>query len=124
METLNIAVVGLGRVGAVFFEQMLPLKNKGIEIACVVERNETAGKVLAIQAGIRAVSIDELIASGNAVDIIFDLTGSTETRRELREKLAAANNHYTTIATEAIAHMMWKMMGSKDLPDIHGKGGY
>ncbi|MDP1709013.1 MAG: Gfo/Idh/MocA family oxidoreductase [Gammaproteobacteria bacterium] len=124
METLNIAVVGLGRVGTVFLERILLHKSKGIEVTCVVERNETSGKASASQAGIRVASVGELIAAGNAVDIIFDLTGSTETRRELREQLAATNNRHTTIATEAIAHMMWKMMGDTDLPEHHGKGGY
>lgn len=124
MDTLMIAVVGLGRVGTVFLKQILLAKTKGIEVGYVVERNETEGKVAAAQAGIQLVDIDSLIAAGDEVDIIFDLTGSTETRRELREKLAASNNRYTTIATEAIAHMIWKMMGGKDLPDVHGKGGY
>lgn len=47
MDTLKIAVVGLGRVGTVFLKQMLLAKTKGIEVGYVVERNETEGKVAA-----------------------------------------------------------------------------
>lgn len=124
MESQKIAVIGLGRVGSAFLEQMLALKDKGIQITYAIEQSETPGKLLAKQAGIRLLTLDQLIALGSEVDIIFDLTGNAEARRELREKLAASHNRHTTIAPEAIARMMWTAMGGKALPDVHGKKGY
>lgn len=122
MDTQKIAVIGLGRVGSAFLEKMLTFKDKGIQIAYTVECNETPGKLLAKKAGIKISTMDELIALGSEVDIIFDLTGIAEVRKELREKLAAANNRHTIIAPEAIARMLWTAMGGKPLPDVHGNG--
>ena len=85
-------------------------------------RPETPGKLFAKKAGIKTSTIDELIALGDEVDIIFDLTGIAEVRKELREKLATTNNRHTIIAPEAIARMLWTAVGGKPLPDVHGNG--
>lgn len=120
-----IAIVGLGRMGSAFLEELMCVVEKGMKVAYAVEKNDTPGRRMAETYHVNIVSIDQLIAEGDKVDVIFDLTGSTETRKELREKLHACGNRHTVIAPESIARMMWAIMADeKMLPDVHERKGY
>lgn len=125
MEKQSIAIVGLGKMGSAFLEELLGQPNEGVEIVAVVEKNNTAGLALAKARGIENLSIDELIAIGDDLDILFDLTGAAEVRQELRDKLHAAGNRHTIIATENIARMVWTLISSgAEMPSAHAKTGY
>ncbi|MEN6587215.1 MAG: hypothetical protein ABFE02_14340 [Sulfuricella sp.] len=125
MQKQKVAIVGLGRVGSAFLDELLCLTGKGVKVAYAVEKNDTPGKKAAEAAGVKILSIDELIALGEDVDIVFDLTGIAEVRKELREKFFASNNRHTVIAPESIAHFLWSIMSDASLPVIEGrKTGY
>ncbi len=87
MEKQSIAIVGLGKMGSAFLAELLGQPNDAVEIIAVVEKSDTAGLALAKSRGIRNISIDQLIAMGKDLDILFDLTGEDTVRQELREKL-------------------------------------
>lgn len=125
MEKQSIAIVGLGKMGSAFLAELLGQPNEGVEIVAVVEKSDTAGLALAKSRGIRNISIDQLIAMGKALDILFDLTGEETVRQELREKLRAADNHHTIVATENIARMVWALIASgAELPISNANAGY
>jgi homoserine dehydrogenase len=96
MDNQKIAIIGLGRIGSAFLRNML-------------DRRE------------RVLSLDQIIALGSGVDILFDLTGIPAVRREIREKLMAQGNHHTVIASETIARLIWVMTSDDDLPVIAGR---
>ncbi|MDX2055666.1 MAG: NAD(P)-binding domain-containing protein [Polyangiaceae bacterium] len=121
MEQQNIAIIGLGRIGSAFLEEMLKKKAGGIRIACVAEFNETAGRALAEANGIQVVTLDDIVAMGNDIDVIFDLTGLPTVRKELREKLTTANNRHTVIASETIMRVIWALISDSSLPFIAGR---
>lgn len=122
----SIAIVGLGRVGSVFLEELLGQSGKGIDIVAVAEKGKTAGSALAETRGIQNLSIDQLVAKGNAIDILFDLTGVAAVRQELRDKLQTAGNRHTVIASESVANLVWALIakGAAELPNVHAKTGY
>ena len=125
MEKQSIAIVGLGKMGSAFLEELLGQPNDGVEIVAVVEKNNTAGLTLAKARGIRNISIDELIAMGDDLNILFDLTGVDTVRQELRDKLRAAGNRHTIIATENVARMIWTLISSgAEMPSAQFKTGY
>lgn len=125
MSKQSIAIVGLGRVGSVFLEELLRRPNKNIVVVAVAETGDTSGKASAKAHDIPVVDIDALIAQGDKIDILFDLTGVPAVRKELREKLMAAENRHTIIATESIAQLIWSLIaGDVALPSVHGKTGY
>jgi predicted dehydrogenase len=125
MQKQSIAIVGLGRVGSVFLDKLLKQANKGIAIVAVAEKGATAGAALAKANGITNVSLDQLVAQSDKIDILFDLTGLAEVRKELREKLMAAGNQHTVIATESIASFIWLLISDGEtLPNVHAKTGY
>jgi predicted dinucleotide-utilizing enzyme len=124
MEKQNVAIIGLGRIGSAFLGAMLG-KQRNINLACVAETGNTPAKAQAAAAGIRVASLDEILAMGTGIDIIFDLTGIPAVRKELREKLLATSNSHTVIASETIARLIWSLISDADLPVIEGrKTGY
>jgi predicted dehydrogenase len=124
MSKQNIAVIGLGRIGSAFLGAMLQ-KKQSINLCCVAERMDTPAKAQAAAAGIKISTLEEIVAMGDAIDVIFDLTGIPDVRRELREKLLTSNNSHTVIASETIARLIWSLISDEALPVIEGrKTGY
>ena len=125
MQKQSIAIVGLGRVGSVFLEKLLGQSNKGVSIIAVAEKGQTAGTSLAKAHNIENLNIDQLVAKGGNIDILFDLTGLPAVRQELREKLMASGNRHTVIATESVASLIWVLISEgENLPNVHVKTGY
>jgi pyrroline-5-carboxylate reductase len=125
VEQQRIAIIGLGRIGSAFLSQMLQKRSQGIELVCAAEAADTPGRQQAVQADIALKSLDEIVALGNRIDVIFDLTGLPEVRRELRDKLVAAKNAHTVIASETIVRVIWALISQDALPVIQGrKTGY
>jgi predicted dinucleotide-utilizing enzyme len=124
MSKQNIAIIGLGRVGSAFLGAMLQ-KKQNINLVCVAERADTPAKALAVANGIKFATLDEIVGMGDKIDIIFELTGTRDTRKELREKLLGANNAHTVIASETIARLIGSLISDVKLPEIEGrKTGY
>lgn len=126
MDRQKIAIIGLGRVGSAFLQQLLARgTSRGVDLICVAEPGDTPGRQQAAKAGIPISSIDAIVGQGDALDVIFDLTGLPEVRRELREKIAAACNAHTVIASETIARVVLALCENDSLPVIEGrKTGY
>jgi predicted dinucleotide-utilizing enzyme len=124
MSKQNIAIIGLGRVGSAFLGAMLQ-KKQNINLVCVAERADTPAKAQAVANGVKVATLDEIVAMGDKIDIIFELTGMHDTRKELREKLLAVNNAHTVIASETIARLIGSLISDVKLPVIEGrKTGY
>lgn len=124
MEKQNIALVGLGRVGSTFL-RTVSNKQDRVNLVCAVESSDTPGKTQAIAAGVKMSTLGEITAAGNKLDIIFDLTGNPEVRKQLRELLAQNKNQHTVIAPESVARLIWSLISDEALPAPEGhKTGY
>ncbi|HYD32385.1 MAG TPA: hypothetical protein VEB64_16200 [Azospirillaceae bacterium] len=121
---VKVAVVGLGRVGAEFLEELLEFADKGVEIVCAAEPYDTPGKALALEKGVRVGTVDDILALGDEVDIIFELTGSKSVRRMIREGLGTAHNEHTTLVPEIMARLIRVMTTDSELPEVHKDVGY
>ena len=125
MEPQRIAIIGLGRIGSAFLKQMLLKRSQGIHIVCAAEAADTPGRQQAMQSGIAIKTLDDIVALGKGVDVVFELTGLPEVRRELRDKLVEARNTHTVIASETIVRVIWALISDDALPVIEGrKTGY
>ncbi len=121
---INIAIIGLGKVGSILLQQMLKYKEKGITISAVAEISETPGKILAKEHKIKIKTLNEIIDLGKKIDVIFELTGQYEVRQELRHKLMDNKNFHSVIAPETIAILICIMLTGKSMPDVHLHKGY
>jgi len=120
----DIAIVGLGEIGGRFLDEMLRLRERGIRIVCAAQNSDTPGKQRAQAAGIPIKTTDEIVALGGAVDVIFDLTGNPEVRKDLRGKMQATGNRHTIIAPETMARMLWAVISDEQLGAGQGVRGY
>jgi predicted dinucleotide-utilizing enzyme len=121
---MNIAIIGLGRVGTLFIKKLISFKEKGIHIIAAAEQADTEGKKIAGEKGIPIKNYTDITGMGDHVDIIFDLTGDSEVRKTLRSGLQQNQNHHTAIAPETFAYLLWSVMEDKPLPDVHSHKGY
>lgn len=125
MEKQTIAIVGLGTMGTAFLEGLLKQPNESVEIVAVAEIKKTPGLAMAKKHGIKNLSIDDLIAMGSNLNILFDLTGKETVRHEIRDKLRESGNHHTIVATDNVARMIWALIASgAELPSTHISSGY
>lgn len=120
----KIAIVGLGRIGSSVFEQLQGRQKQGIEIVCVSELHDTPGRRKAQTAGMPVLGLDQVVAQGGAVDMIFDMTGMPKVRKELREKLFASNNKHTVVVPENVAYLIWALLSGDHVPDKDHRSGY
>jgi len=71
------------------------------------------------------VTLDQIIARGDQIDAIFELTGIQSVRKELRDKLMSSGNTHTVVASETIANIIGILISDSDLPVVNGhKAGY
>lgn len=110
MASANIAIIGLGKVGTFFLDQLIQRSNLGLNIVCAVELWETEGKKEAEENGIAIVGLDDVIEFGDDVDFIFNLTGDSSVQGQLREKLAEKGNQHTELVSDHVLKVIWSMM--------------
>lgn len=120
----KIAIVGLGRIGSTVLEQMQGRQRQGIEIVCVSELQDTPGRRKAQADGLSVLDLDRVVAQGDAVDMIFDMTGMPKVRKELREKLFSSNNRHTVVVPENVAYLIWALLSGEHVPDKDHRSGY
>lgn len=124
MSKKKIAIIGLGKVGTELMDNLLQHKELGLEITSVSELDDTEGKQKAVEAGIAVMSLQEITDQGEEIDIIFDLTGSSAVRHQLREALYASGNKYTVIVPENVTHIIWSLLTGNVVPDTGHSCGY
>jgi len=128
-NTINVALLGLGRIGQQFAASLathIEDGDKPIKIVAVAERDpdSEAAKRFA-DAGVPVYTdAADVVALGDQVDIIFDLTGVTSVRKALRDKLQDLDNFHTVLVPEVFARLLWSFL--EDGVPLSGplRGGY
>ena len=114
-ETINVAVLGLGRIGQQFaagLSKHIDQGGKPIKIVAVAERDpdSLATEMFADENVPVYAKASDVVEMADQIDIIFDLTGSPEVRQTLRAKLHDAGNRDTIIVPEIFAHFVWSLL--------------
>ena len=113
---VRVALLGLGSVGEIFAENFLEKiqeEHVNVEIVAVASRDLESPVAMGFVHSKIPVFRDalEVIDLGDQVDIIFDLTGNAQLRKDLRARLQETNNRHTVIAPEVVAHLLWNFFG-------------
>lgn len=119
MTNANIALIGLGKVGSFFMDQLISRSNLGLNIVCAVELQDTDGKKRAEETGIALVDLDDVVEFGDVVDCIFNLTGDANVQADLRKKLAEQGNSHTEVVSDHVLKVVWSMITDEPLPVSH-----
>lgn len=127
-HTVKVALLGLGEVGEKFAEHFLEKIQEdhvNVEIVAVAHRDLESPVALGFAHSKVPVFRDamEVVSLGDKVDIVFDLTGNPELRKQLRAALQETRNQHTVIAPEVVAHLLWNFFGEGELPHS-GRTGY
>ncbi len=117
-DNINIAIVGLGRVGTTFMKQLFDYRERGISIIAVTEKNpDSPGLKFAVQKGILVVADkDDITAMGEKADVIFNLTGDPSIERTMRLAQVKMGNHKTVVVSTVMASLLWKLISEEALP--------
>ena len=117
-DNINIAIVGLGRVGTTFLQKLFDYRGRGISIIAVTEKNpDSPGLKFAAQKGIPVVADkDDITAMGERADVIFNLTGDPAIERSMRLAQVKNGNHKTVVVSTAMASLLWKLISEEALP--------
>lgn len=126
---IKIALLGLGNVGQEFAEHFLEIIQEGkkdVEIVAVAHHDKESAVALGFQqSGVKfyenAVDVVQL---GEKVDVIFDLTGNSETRQALRQGMLDSANRHTVIAPEMMARLLWMFFDDSTAMSGEKAGGY
>jgi predicted dehydrogenase len=114
-ETINVALVGLGRIGQQFAASLashIKEDGKPVRIVAVAEQDPDSEAAKRFAADGLTVFTDaaDIAALGDQVDIIFDLTGVPAVRQALRESLQNTDNRHTVIVPEVFARLLWSFL--------------
>ncbi|MFP5410138.1 MAG: hypothetical protein ACLGG6_04100 [Gammaproteobacteria bacterium] len=126
-HTVKVALLGLGEVGEKFAEHFLEKIQEdhvNVEIVAVAHRDLESPVALGFAHSKVPVFRDamEVVSLGDKVDIVFDLTGNPELRKQLRAALQETRNQHTVIAPEVVAHLLWNFFGEGELPHSERTG--
>jgi len=116
MGNANIAIIGLGKAGEFFLEQLIKRIDLGLNIVCAVEPADNSGRQRAEESGIALVSIDDVVSFGDDVDFIFNLTGNPQLQVDLLAKLAAASNDHTEVVSDKVLKVIWSILSENHIP--------
>lgn len=121
---VKIAIVGLGNVGTIFLKKLLEKKWNGVKVVCVAEKAQnTSGIKLAQEHGIKIYANPEELAFCNEeVDVIFDLTGTSDATKGLQDIIAKSKNSSIVIAPETVAFLVWNLIAhGEEFPEHKAK---
>lgn len=126
---IRVALLGLGRIGEGFAEHFLEVIQEGkrpIEIVAVAHHHLDSPVALGFsQSGVPVYeNALDVLKLGDQVDIIFDLTGNSETRQALRKGLQDSGNRHTVIAPEVVANLLWMFFDEGTEVQLANLGGY
>lgn len=127
-ETINVAVLGLGRIGQQFaagLSKHIDMGGKPIRIVAVAERDpdSLAAHMFADEGVPVYTKASDIAEHDGRIDIIFDLTGAPDVRQALRDKLHDAGNRETIIVPEIFAHFVWSLLEENvELSRTHRSG--
>lgn len=126
---IKVALLGLGSVGQEFAENFLEIIQEGkkdVEIVAVAHHDKESAVALGFQQnGVKFFEdAGDVVKLGEEVDIIFDLTGNSDTRQSLRKGMMDTHNRHTVIAPEMMARMLWMFFDGNGNLSTAKAGGY
>ena len=114
-EDINVALVGLGRIGSQFatsLARQIDQRAKAINIVAVAEQdpNSETAQMFADDDVPVYTDAAEIVELSDEVDIIFDLTGVPSVTQDLRDSLEMTGNRHTVVVPEVVARLLWEFL--------------
>ena len=124
MTKISVAVIGAGETGMPMLRQLL--KASFVRVVGVADLDARApGMVMARAAEVPTTTdFRELANTAGAIDIIIDVAGAEQVRKDVRQILQDCGNTHTVVMHEAIAVLLLSLSAGKYIKPKHGKMDY
>ncbi len=128
-QNIKVALIGLSEKGEAFAEHFLEIiqeRHRPVEIVAVSDPDTASPVALGFAHSKVPVFGDplEVVALGDAVDVIFDLTDDETQRASLRQALAASGNRHTVLAPQVMARLVSLFFDDSSGYTLSAFGGY
>jgi predicted homoserine dehydrogenase-like protein len=123
-DKINIGVIGAGQTGAPLIEKLgeAPFINF-VGIADL--DNNAPGMVYAREKGIKTTNdFMDLAKAGPNIDIIIDVTGVPDVKKQLRTHFQETENRHTVIMQELVAILLMSLAKGELIKMFHGDQSY
>lgn len=119
-DKIKIGIIGAGKTGKPLIE--LLARQNFVEIVKVAEIKENAPGLKVARAHKIPWTIDfmEIARMGKEVDLIIEVTGVKEVRRQLRNFMVESQNIHTVIVPELVAILLVSMAKGQLVETFHG----
>jgi predicted dinucleotide-utilizing enzyme len=123
MKEINVVLVGLGRVGSKFLQELQKVGQDKIHILAVCEANRQNPFVAELEAqGVPCFSGYEgaVHKLGEKIDIIIDTSNRPEVKQGIRSLLQETDNKHTVVVPMVVSYMMWYLLPNvEEIPQAH-----
>lgn len=128
-QNIKVALIGLSENGEEFAEHFLEIiqeRHRPVEIVAVSDPDTESPVALGFAHSNVPVHADPLqvIAMGDTVDVIFDLTDDEGQRAKLRQALADSGNRHTVLAPQVMARLVSLFFDDSAGYTLSAFGGY
>lgn len=122
---IKVAIIGMGDAGEIFAMHLLEkiqIDHRPVEIVAAVNNDLNSPIMLGFAQNNVPCFTDfkKLAEMGDAIDIIFNMTGDVMVSQKLRLELLERKNRHTIIASDLVAHLLWAFFDEDmELPEVN-----
>ncbi|MHB1606551.1 MAG: hypothetical protein ACYC9S_08535 [Leptospirales bacterium] len=128
MKSVQIVLIGLGRVGTRFYEKFRALGESRVKMLAVCEidpHHAFLSRISQDRISVFQNYKDAINHWGSAIDIILDTTNVPSVKNDLRHILQESGNHHTVLLPLVASYLLWHMAApGEELVQDHENPGY
>lgn len=123
-KKINIGIIGAGQTGSPMLKMLA--ESEFVNLIGIADLDNNApGMVFAKEKGINTTNdFMDLAKMDKNVDIIIELTGVKEVKKQLREYYQQTENQHTVIMQELVAILLMSLAQGELVKSVHGDQSY
>ncbi|MDF2557133.1 MAG: oxidoreductase [Bacillales bacterium] len=123
-KKINIGIIGAGQTGTPMLKKLA--ESDFVNLIGIADLDNNApGMVYAREKGIRTTNdFMDLANLGTNIDIIIELTGVKDVKKQLREYYQQTENQHTVIMQELVAILLMSLAQGELVKSFHGDQSY
>ncbi|MDF2534617.1 MAG: hypothetical protein K0R18_774 [Bacillales bacterium] len=123
-KKINIGIIGAGQTGTPMLKMLA--ESEFVNLMGIADLDNNApGMVYAREKGISTTNdFMDLAKEGTHIDIMIELTGVKDVKKQLRDYYQQTENHHTVIMQELVAILLMSLAKGELVKMFHGDQSY